>query len=758
MAQMVVMKSLSSQERSAAGYMQDQRDKIPWMSFWSMRMLKTRSRGPTSHPLQDRKMALHLHMVTGHRSPLRLARALVITGASPSLIRAAKELKCEVCHEIQPVKTRRPASIPRARNFGDRVYADLMSVQDRQGSTFWICHAVDACTRYQVARVLSGKSASEVIKFFEEAWFQPLGVPAALTVGMGTEFIAEGFIRFLEFHDVAVYHIPVEAPWENGIAERAGGALKVVLKATMHQMAALGEEDVRSAVTATLEAVNGDIVTSGGYSPAQMVLGKQPRVTGAGVSGDMRSSLPSLSLQLNEPDFARLAAMREMAKLAMVRLHYSQALKRASVARPRVQADWGRYAVGDVVYFFREQKATAKKKGSQRQHRRRLQLRSWHGPGVLLALEGGNIPVAGYVAYRGNVTKVALEHLRHASAMERLAATDWEAILDDVIRGSELDRQVTGPGEVAGDGVDPPQGEPVRGALPAPRRRQVVFETHRREQPERTVVFPYPYPQELDTSRQTSVAATPGVSQMSSRMPSRQVSQQLAGASESTVPVQQFPPIPEPEEPLQPVEDTPAPVPGAGPSEEADGEARSSRRLERAHGAVRRALSEPGTGGDASRRRIGEPIRLSNGRVIDALMTELQKQHPLVVAATWAEQDAMEGYLIEQDHGSWDGRWTRPSSWEYEAMCARGGRWPSGSGDHDLGFEALTTAASGKELRWSEMDEETRESFAWRRLINGASGSRMVPLKFSTCKRARLLGGSLRGRANWIESWSPGSC
>ena len=92
-------------------------------------------------------------------------------------------------------------------------------------------------------------------------------------------------------------------------------------------------------------------------------------------------------------------------------------------------------------------------------------------------------------------------------------------------------------------------------------------------------------------------------------------------------------------------------------------------------------------------------------------MTELNKQHPLVMAATWAEQDALEGHLIEQDHGSWDGRWTRPSAWEVAAMQEKGGMWPTGSGDHEVTHEALTTAASGKELRWGDMDEETRDKF-----------------------------------------------
>ena len=95
-----------------------------------------------------------MNEVTGHRPVLRLARALVLTGAQPGLIKAVKQHKCEVCHEVKSVKTHRPAGIPRARNFGDRIYSDLFSVPDSRLQTFWVAHAIDGATRYQVAKVL----------------------------------------------------------------------------------------------------------------------------------------------------------------------------------------------------------------------------------------------------------------------------------------------------------------------------------------------------------------------------------------------------------------------------------------------------------------------------------------------------------------------------------------------------------------------------------------------------------------------------
>ena len=56
-----------------------------------------------SQPIDPKVMAAvrRLHNNTGHRSNRRLARALVIAGAPAEALRAAKHLKCEICHERQ---------------------------------------------------------------------------------------------------------------------------------------------------------------------------------------------------------------------------------------------------------------------------------------------------------------------------------------------------------------------------------------------------------------------------------------------------------------------------------------------------------------------------------------------------------------------------------------------------------------------------------------------------------------------------------
>ena len=97
-----------------------------------------------------RQAVCKLHANTGHRHPLRLARALAIAGAPADVIQAAKTIRCGVCKETSRPKTRQPASVPKPKHVGDVVSTDLFSVKDLYGKTWWFIHGVDGMSRYQI--------------------------------------------------------------------------------------------------------------------------------------------------------------------------------------------------------------------------------------------------------------------------------------------------------------------------------------------------------------------------------------------------------------------------------------------------------------------------------------------------------------------------------------------------------------------------------------------------------------------------------
>ena len=122
--------------------------------------------------------------------------------------------------------------------------------------------------------------------------------------------------------------------------------------------------------------------------------------------------------------------------------------------------------------------------------RRKLLLKRWHGPALVLSLEmnSGGLPIAVYVAYRGNCTKVAIEHIRHASTLERLAHEEWEAILEDVIQGTTPPGKGHGPAEDPGDDMNEPERLPTveeddyEGLFEEPIRRRLLRSLRRQSQ------------------------------------------------------------------------------------------------------------------------------------------------------------------------------------------------------------------------------------------------------------------------------------
>jgi len=131
----------------------------------------------------------------------------------------------------------------------------------------------------------------------------------------------------------------------------------------------------------------------------------------------------------DRPSLARQLAMREAAKVAMCRLHVSRGLRKAELARSRSSTITEAPAPGDLVYYWRMTKYNNKTQRS----RRKLSLRLWHGPGLVVAIEGNS---SAYISHKGQLTKCALEHVRPASAIESIAAGVWRDAIEDVVAES----------------------------------------------------------------------------------------------------------------------------------------------------------------------------------------------------------------------------------------------------------------------------------------------------------------------------------
>lgn len=189
----------------------------------------------------------------------------------------------------------------------------------------------------------------------------------------------------------------------------------------MHSV--IGEREMKDALAEAVMSYNCDVNDSG-HSPIQVVTGRQPRMHGD-VLGGIQQRLSERSLISASPSMARTLAMRETARLAMVRLHFSRGLRRAELSRSRNPTMHDLPSPGEIVYFYRFQKYQGKNHA-----KKVLALRQWHGPALLLAIEGNSIA---FVSYKNQLHRCALEHIGRASSLEQISAGSWHDAIAEVI-------------------------------------------------------------------------------------------------------------------------------------------------------------------------------------------------------------------------------------------------------------------------------------------------------------------------------------
>lgn len=640
-----------------------------------------------------------LHENTGHRSNQRLARALALAGAPAEAVVAAKRHKCSICQERQPPKSRRPASLPTPKDLGDQVHLDLLEAEDATERKYFIAHCTDFATRFQAAQILPDKSTESVVRFMATKWLPTFGAPRVLVCDQGREVISWEMEEWTSSVSTLLHHIAVQAPWQNGLAERSGGILKTLLAAIVAAKSVVTEAEMEMALAEAVAAYNSDVDPESGASPFQAALDRQPRMIGD-VLGGVQQRLAEHGLIESKPSFARQLAMREVARVAMMRLHFSRGMRRAELARSRNSTFEALPEPGSVCYFYRPLRFNTKNSAS----RKRLSLKRWHGPALLVACEGN---ASAFLSYKGQLTKCALENVRKASIMEQIAAGTWREAIEEAVEAAKHEL----PLPQAGDALlekSGPEGSPLNGdggedvvnpATPAFLPSSAAVMNAEENLPLNGDDLPPIQPKEL---LPMMVPSTPPVpSQVGSTIPSRRASE-LATTS----------PFPEAVQRMHERRGTSQLL---------------GRAIERAHTLDGR--EEETTGVKRPAETEVEDLRSqevdfgasSTGHeavghdaltvMVDEARTKLQltNLHPLSKAfyeACLDHQDPL-GSAV-QDHGTWDGRWKLPTTSEWQTHQRLGMMWPTGAPSP---HEVQAAQAARKEFRWRQMSAAEKTAF-----------------------------------------------
>ena len=189
--------------------------------------------------LTDQDADVLLHRRCGH-APAKSLRLLQHAGSKGVVFRGRLPAWCHSCFSAKHRRERVPATATRHPNGlpGQHLHSDLSSVRTPAlGKYKYVLTVVDECGDYYYARLL--RSKQHVLRAMRQ-------VVSVSTLETGNSVLTWTFDRGSEFLNHAVqsyvrddlrasaFYANVEAPWQNGIAERSFGVLFNMARAMLH--------------------------------------------------------------------------------------------------------------------------------------------------------------------------------------------------------------------------------------------------------------------------------------------------------------------------------------------------------------------------------------------------------------------------------------------------------------------------------------------------------------------------------------------
>ena len=113
----------------------------------------------------------------GHPSNLALARAIRVTGGNAAAVRAAVQLRLDVCEIQQHPGPHLPARLRTDREFGDTAAIDLFVLADYAGNQLSFINVLDSASIFCVVAMIPSKHPKIVWDHFFKHWIIPFGVP-----------------------------------------------------------------------------------------------------------------------------------------------------------------------------------------------------------------------------------------------------------------------------------------------------------------------------------------------------------------------------------------------------------------------------------------------------------------------------------------------------------------------------------------------------------------------------------------------------
>ena len=273
-----------------------------------------------------------LHQNLGHPSNRKMVRHLILGGASKEMIAAAQNLKCSTCARCARPQAHRVAKPSALLDFNEAVAVDIIFIDTLENKNHLALNMVDVASSYQVVVPLESSHANVVAETFYKFWVSWAGTPVKLVLDLDTGF-QDSFWELTSGDGIGMRCAAGQAHWQNGIAERYGGAWKSVWDKLCMDYKVMDNEMWEA--TAAVNEPRNTLRNKSGFSPRQWVFGSNGRLV-PDPEDESDLQLSALSHTTSDEKMARKQNLLVGARMAFFHYHSTDALQKALHHRARV--------------------------------------------------------------------------------------------------------------------------------------------------------------------------------------------------------------------------------------------------------------------------------------------------------------------------------------------------------------------------------------------------------------------------------------
>ncbi|CAJ1404806.1 unnamed protein product [Effrenium voratum] len=349
----------------------------------------------TNHKEEAVRTVQRLHRNLGHPAPDTLVAVLRQRGASGTVLDVAHEYRCPACaHYVRPPRPS-PAQLSQSTNFNDVVQADVMWLKPdpNKDDKYPIISMVCTATRYMVARLIRHEQTTDFISSLEKSWIRHFGPMQVLMIDEHRAWSSDAMSSWARDNGISLVISPGEAHTRLGVVERRHQLLRRAVEIYLADHQDHSRDAVRKALDYMVPQINA-LPNVHGYSPAQWVLGKQPKLPGELTEDGLNPG------HLQPGDFEDVLAQRAAAKYALIRADTDTKLRRALLRR--YSGHNKTLEVGQSCYYWRDARASD------------LVKIRWRGPAVVAMREDDQQgkPTVYWLVHGTNLLRAAPHHVK----------------------------------------------------------------------------------------------------------------------------------------------------------------------------------------------------------------------------------------------------------------------------------------------------------------------------------------------------------